>query len=400
MVTFSMTSRRFSVALAGLIALAGLGASCRSRPLSVPACVDVEAQAPQTRLCTTFARDRAFDDLVASDFGSPGVVGVAGTSAGDVYVALWNEFEGRIAHWTGTAWATETLPVDAFSVTALTLDPSGEPWALVAKRGPSKSGVGGPSALVHRRGGAWEVEPNPPSGTAASLGGTRSGLFASTMDAASGVGRVWLWRDRGWRASPLALSTAETIAHATFVTSGFWGGRCGEALTFGGGIAQGALFGPLFSLDGAGWAAVPVPVLSDILAVSGPDLDGLYVLALNRGRDGASHFFHLTDDLTTWTPLLTPVTVDYAAVYSPGASRAVAVGCEWPDKTVQPASDCARLTTIDDDVVTTTPLPVDGAPVALWHEPFAGGALHLFTSVPVSNGLRSPRHYLAPATCD
>jgi hypothetical protein len=397
MVAFSTTLRRLSVALWGVV-VAG-ASSCGARPLSVPACVDVESPAaPPTSLCTAFARDRAFDAYVATGFGSPMVASVAGTGAADVYVALDNDFQGTVARWNGGAWATETLPLDAFAVSTITIDTSGEPWGLVTKRGSSKSGIDGPPTLVHRRGGKWVVEPNPPSGTPAAVGGTRSGLFVGTADASTGAGRVWQWRG-GWHDSPLALSTAETVARATLVTTGFWGGRCGEALAFGGGITHESLFGALFRLNAAGWDAVDVPVSSDILAVSGPRLDELYLLALNRGRDGASHFFHLTDDLTTWTPLLTPVTVDYAAVFSPGSSRAVAVGCEWPDKTIQPAPDCARITTIDGDAVTTTPMPdVEGVPSVLWHEP-ATGALHLFSSVPGPNGVGHPQHYVAPATC-
>jgi hypothetical protein len=405
MAAFSTTLRRFSVARAGAIAIAVVAASCRSRPLSVPACVDVEAQAPETQLCTTFTRDRAFDAFVASELGGPQIVGsVAGTGATDVYVALNDGLQGTVARWSGAGWATETLALDAFAVSMLTIDVSGdatgEPWALVTKRGSSKSGIDGPATLVHRRNGKWVVEPNPPSGTPAAVGGTRSGLFVSTTDPATGAGRVWQWLDRGWRARPVALSVAETTARATVTTTGFWGGRCGEALAFGGGLTHESLFGVLFRLVDTGWDAVDVPVSSDILAVSGPSLDELYLLALNRGRDGASHFFHLTNDLTTWTPLLTPVTVDYAAVYSPGESRAVAVGCEWPDKLVPRARDCARLTTIEGDTLSTNPLPnVEGAPSVLWHEPLAGGALHLFTYVPDPNGLPRAQHYVAPATC-
>jgi hypothetical protein len=153
----------------------------------------------------------------------------------------------------------------------------------------------------------------------------------------------------------------------------------------------------LFRLDGEGWAAVAVPVLSDILAVSGPRLDDLYLLSLNRGRDGASHFFHLTDDVTTWAPLLTPVTVDYAAVVSPAAGRAVAVGCEWPDKTVPRPAGCARLTLIEGEAITTSPMPnVDGAPVALWQHP-TKGALHLFSYVSDAKGGQRAQHHVA--TC-
>jgi hypothetical protein len=393
--------RRLLVSLTALVVVAA--SACGRRALTIPACVDVEAQAPEVPVCTTFARDHAFDDLVAPEFG-PVVVSVAGTGAADVYVALDNSLEGKVARWNGAAWTTETLPVDAFAVSTLTTDASGDLWGLVTKRGSSRSGVDGPPTLVHRRSGKWVVESNPPAGTPTSLGGTRSGLFVGTTDAASGAGRVWQWLDHGWRARPLALSTAETASRATFATTGFWGGRCGESLAFGGGVTPESLFGALFRLVETGWDAVEVPVSSDILAVSGPDLDELYLLALNRGRDGASHFFHLTNDLTTWTPLLTPVTVDYAAVYSPGASRAVAVGCEWPDKLVPRARDCARLTTIDGDTVSTSPLPgVEGAPSALWPEPSPapsiGGALHLFTYVPDPNGIPRAQHYVAPGTC-
>ncbi|MDB4979856.1 MAG: hypothetical protein JWM82_608 [Myxococcales bacterium] len=399
MPALSRTSRRVSVALAALVAVVAGSSACGRRPLSVPACVDVMPEAPETPLCTTFVRDRAFDDFIAADPGSPQVSGVAGTNAADLYVGLSNDFQGRIVRWAGGVWAAEALPVDAFSVSMVTSDASGEIWGLVTKRGLSRSGIDGPATLVHRRSGKWVVEPNPPSGTPAAVGGTRSGLFVSTIETATGAGRVWQWLGSGWKASPLALSTAETAAGATFVTTGFWGGGCGEALTFGGGVAQDALFGPLFRLDGEGWAAVAVPVLSDILAVSGPRLDDLYVLSLNRGRDGASHFFHLTDDVTTWTPLLTPVTVDYAALVSPAAGRAVAVGCEWPDKTLARPAGCARLTTIerDGDALTTSPMPnVDGAPVALWQQPTTG-ALHLFSYVSSPDGGLRAQHHVA--TC-
>jgi hypothetical protein len=140
-------------------------------------------------------------------------------------------------------------------------------------------------------------------------------------------------------------------------------------------------------------------VLSDVQAVSGPSLDDLTVLALNRGRDEASHLFHLTGGLATWTPVLTPATVQYLALWSPSASRAVAVGCEWPDHTKAPAGDCARLTTIDGDAVSTTPLAgVVGSPTALWAEP-GTGALHLFTAAPDAAKLDHPRHHVALATC-
>jgi hypothetical protein len=394
------TSTPWSIALPFVAIALAAAAACGGRaPAFSPSC-NAAAPVPSTSpLCTAFARDPLFDDYVAPDFGGPMIGGVTGTGAADLYVALSNGLQGKIARWDGSAWATETLPEDPFSISTMTTDASSEPWAVIAERANNRSGVGGPSAVLHRRGGIWTRELGPPSGVLGSIGGTSSGLFVTTADATTGAYGLWGWQDHTWRSSPLMLSAAESLQQNSFGAYGVWGGECGQALAFGGGATKDTLVASLFRLDGASWVSVTVPPLSEIVAVSGPSVDELYVLAWNRNQDGTSRLFHVTNGLQTWTPLPTPATVDYTAVLSPGPSLAVAVGCEWPDKTVARAADCARITTFAADTFATAPLSgVQGDPVALWREPQTG-ALHLFTAAAAPNGVFRPQHYVAPAQC-
>ena len=371
-----------------------------SAPAFSPSCNDASTPpVPSTSpVCGKFARDTLFDAFIARDFGGS-IGGMTGTSSADIYVALGNAFQGQVARWDGSVWAFETLPADAFSVSPLTIDAAGEPWAVIAERGNTLSGVGGPSALIHRRAGAWTLEPKPLSGDLGPLGGTSSGLFVGTADAAAGAFRLWGWQDSAWRESPVVPPRPESANRASFAAYGFWSAGCGEALAFGGGATTDTLVAGLFRLTGTSWVSVAVPPLSEIVAVSGPSLDELYVLALNRNQDGNSRIFHVTNGLQTWTLLPTPPTVDYTAVWSPGPSLAVAVGCEWPDKTVPRTADCARITTFLGDTLASVPLSgVEGDPVGLWREPQTG-ALHLLTAVADMNGLLKGQHFVAPAQC-
>jgi hypothetical protein len=346
-------------------------------------------------ICTRFTRDPLFDNIAASDSAGEGVVGVAGTGAPDLYVALQNDFEGKVARWDGFGWTMEKLPQDPFSISTIAIDTAGEPWAVVALRGNSKSGVGGPSGLVHRRNGAWILEPNP-SPVVRSIWGTTSGLFLIGVDSPTGVGRTyWGWQDPVWRPMPLTQPAAKG-------TSGFWGAGCGQVLAFGAGGTADTSFAALFRPDMSSWALVsaPVPGLAAIEAVSGTSIDDLYVLAVSRNDNVTRSVIHVTNDLQTWTLLATPPVVDYQTIlWSPRPSVAVALGCEWLDKTQAPARDCARLTTFFGDTVSTASVPgVEGAPVAVWGEPVTG-TLHLFTAVPAANGIFHAQHYVAPAEC-
>jgi hypothetical protein len=350
-------------------------------------------------VCTAFVRDTLFDDYLASDSWGPAVSGVTGTGVADMYVALSNGFQGKVARWDGSAWATETLPSDPFAIGSMATDTSGEPWAVIAERSSSRSGIGGPSAVIHRRNGGWVLESKPPSRDVGSLAGTSSGLFVFASDPVMGGGSIWGWQDRAWLQFPMMLSGSASAMSSTFGVSGIWGGGCGQALAYGGGTMGDTLAATLLRLDGTSWLSVPVQALSDIVAVSGPSVDELYVLAWNRNQDGTSRMFHVTNRLQTWTPLQVPATVDYRAISSPGPSLAVAVGCEWPDKTVAAAPDCARATTFTGETAASAALlGVQGQPVGLWAEPQTG-ALHLFTAAAASNGLFRAQHYVAPAQC-
>jgi hypothetical protein len=352
-------------------------------------------------LCTTFTRDPLFDAIFPSDYGDSHVAGVAGTSAADFYVALNLDFDAQVGRWDGSAWTMEKLPEDPFSIASIAIDTSGEPWAVIAERGSSKSGIGGPSALIHRRNGVWSLEPNP-SRFLVSIWGTTSGLFLIAADSITSGERIWGWQDHAWHQIPLVPSARDIAEQASSGASGFWGAGCGQVLAFGGGGTADAPFAALFRPDMTGWASVPAPVpgLAVIEAVSGTSIDDLYVLAVGRNDNVTRSVVHVTNDLQTWTLLSTPPVVDYQTkLWSPRPSVAVALGCEWPDKTRAPAPDCARLTTFTGDMVATAPVPgVEGAPVALWGEPVTGTA-HLFTAVPAANGIFRAQHYVAPAEC-
>jgi hypothetical protein len=339
-----------------------------------------------------------FDSYVAAGSGA-GVAGVTGTGASDVNVAFSNGLQGKIARWDGSVWTTETLPEDPFSVAAITTDASGDPWAVITERGVSRSGVGGASAIIHRRNGVWIPEPKPHSRELGTIGGTSSGLFLNVPFPATAADSLWAWQNSSWQKSPVLSAPADGAKPPFLGAYGFWGAGCGEALAFGGGATTDTIFASLFRLHGGKWVSVPLPALTEIVAVTGPSLDDLYVLAWNRNQDGTSRLFHVTNDLQTWTPLPTPATVDYAAIWSSGPSIAVAFGCEWPDKTVARSADCLRLTVFSGDTVATAPLPsVEGAPLALWREPQAG-SLHLFTYLADANGGFRAQHYLAPPEC-
>jgi hypothetical protein len=188
-------------------------------------------------ICTMFTRDSMFDAIVSPDSGSWGVAGVAGTGAADFFVALQLEFDAQVAHWDGSAWTIEKLPQDPFSISSIAIDTSGEPWAVIAERGSSKSGVGGPSALVHRRNGAWSLQPNP-ARIVVSIWGTTSGLFLIAADSTTSGERIWGWQDHAWHQMPLVSSAADIAEQASTGASGFWGAGCGQVLAFGGGGRQ------------------------------------------------------------------------------------------------------------------------------------------------------------------
>jgi hypothetical protein len=346
-------------------------------------------------LCTTFTRDPLFDDLIGSDSGGSIVVRATGTGAADLYVPMNGDSGARVAHWDGSAWTMEKLPQDPFSISTIAMDTSGDPWAVVALRGNSKSGVGGPSGLVHRRNGSWVLEPTP-SRVLDSVWGTTSGLFLIGADSSAGDGRVcWGWQGPAWLQVPLGLTAVDG-------TTGFWGAGCGQVLAFGGVGGEDAPIAALFRPAMTGWAPVPtqVPGLVVIEAVSGTSIDDLYVLAVSSNDNVTRSVVHVTNDLQTWTLLSTPPVVDYQTrLWSPRPSVAVAVGCDWPDKTRAPAPDCARVTTFTGDTVATAPVPgVEGSPVALWGEPMTG-TLHLFTAASAANGILRAQHYVAPAQC-
>ncbi|HVZ72363.1 MAG TPA: hypothetical protein VHJ20_08305 [Polyangia bacterium] len=378
-------------------------AACGRAPLDdgAPVCVDDRGATEPLYAppCLSFTRDTAFDMLAGTAFTSSPRLSAVGTGPADFDVALQSDFAGRIAHWNGAAWTIETLPDDPYMIDLLAIDESGEPWALVAERGNSKSGVGGPTALLHRRAGRWVVEPVPPKGNLGALGGARSGFFSSTFEPASGVMHLWSWFDEGWHEMPTALSPAEMAANVSFSTTGFWGGsRCGQALAFGGGSTMNSLFGTAFRLDGGGWTAVPVPVLSDILSVSGPSSNAVFVLALDRNENGDPQFFQLTNGFTTWTPVRSDREVDYTSVWSADGAHALAIGCRRPDPTNPTQSGCATATTLESDRSSTMPLAVEGTPASLWVDPQTH-ELHLFTNIADANGLLRGAHYVAPATC-
>src|SRR5450432_1202333 len=205
------TSRPWSIALPFVaIALAAAPACGDGASAFSPSCNDAAPVPSTSPLCTAFARDPLFDDYVAADVGWL-IGGVTGTGAADLYVAFSNGFEGKVARWNGSAWATETLPEDPLSISPMTTDASGEPWTIIAERGNSRSGAGGPFAVLHRRGGIWTREPGPPSGVLGSIGGTSSGLFVTTADATTGAYGLWGWQDHTWRSSPIMLSAAESL---------------------------------------------------------------------------------------------------------------------------------------------------------------------------------------------
>jgi hypothetical protein len=323
------------------------------------------------------------------------VAGANGTGPADFYVALNYAFEAQVAHWDGSAWTLEKLPQDPVAISAIAIDTSAEAWAVVGQRGNSKSGIGGPLALVHRRNGSWILETTP-SPIVGSIWGTTSGLFLFGAYSPNGDGRTcWGWQGPDWR--PLLLGPT-----ATQGASGFWGAQCGQVLAFGAGGTADAPFAALFRPGSLGWASVPAPIpgLAVIEAVSGTSIDDFYVLAVAGNDNVARSVVHVTNDLQTWTLLPTPPVVDYQTkLWSPRPSVAVAVGCDWPDKTRAPAPDCARLTTFIGDMVSTAPIPgVEGSPVALWGEP-GTGTLHLFTAAPAANGILRAQHYVAPAQC-